>query len=147
MSEHVIDYKTVVKRFYEEVWEQQRIDVVSELLHEDLQFQGSLGTQCNGHACFIRYVSSIHASLSDYSCKIEDLIVDSAQQKVFAKMCFQGRHTGKFLGVPASQQTLSWAGAALFCFRGDKIATLWVLGDLKQLELQLAQESKTLADN
>ncbi|MFQ5759739.1 MAG: ester cyclase [Acidiferrobacterales bacterium] len=78
----------------------------------------------------------VHKALGDYRCIIEELVAES--DRVFAKMKFTGIHQGEFLGYSPTQQRVSWSGCALFTFRGDKVADLWVLGDLKSLEKQLA---------
>ena len=129
--------ETQVRTFYEQIWNRRQLDQVEVLLQEDFVFRGSLGQHKQGHAGFIEYVNFIHGALSGYHCEIDDIVVQAP--KVFARMLFSGRHDAQFMGHPASGKQLSWQGAALFQFRDDKIASLWVLGDLKQLELQLEQ--------
>jgi predicted ester cyclase len=40
--------------------------------------------------------------------------------------------------MPATGRRVSWAGAAFFTFSDDRIADLWVLGDVDALRRQLA---------
>jgi hypothetical protein len=42
----------------------------------------------------------------------------------------------------ADYRCLAWAGAALFTLKSDKIADLWVLGDLQGLREQLERNAK-----
>ncbi len=82
----------------------------------------------------------VHEALGEYRCIIEELV--SELDKVFARMTFTGIHKGEFLGYSPTQQRVTGNGCALFTFRGDKVADLWVLGDLKSLEKQL-EENRT----
>jgi predicted ester cyclase len=55
-------------------------------------------------------------------------------------MRFEGIHRGAFLGFAPTGRRIDWAGAALFTLNSDKIADLWVLGDLYGLR-QLLQRN------
>ena len=57
-------------------------------------------------------------------------------------MTFTGIHRDDFMEYAPSQKEVSWKGCALFAFRGNLIADVWVLGDLKSLEDQLKQNSQ-----
>lgn len=130
-------HKEQVKKFYKVLWDAHDKDQIPSVLHEDFTFRGSLGQEKRGHAGFAEYVDMVHQALGDYRCVIEELVSESS--KVFAKMRFTGIHKGEFLGYPPTQKRVSWRGCALFTFRGDKVADLWVLGDLKSLEQQLVE--------
>ena len=94
-----------------------------------------MGQEKRGHSGFAEYVDMIHKALGDYRCLIEELV--SEGDKVFAKMTFTGIHRDEFMGYAPTQKRVSWAGCALFTFKGNRIADVWVLGDLKTLEKQL----------
>jgi len=66
-----------------------------------------------------------------------DLIVENRQ--AFARIRFHGIHLGEIFGYAPTGKLVEWIGAALFTFRDDKIADLWVLGDVHGL-LQLLQQ-------
>jgi predicted ester cyclase len=57
--------------------------------------------------------------------------------KLAVRMTFSGNHQGELFGVPASGRRISWPGAAFFAFRERRIASLWVLGDVDGVKLQL----------
>ncbi len=133
-------HKEQVKKFYRVLWDAHNKGEIPSVLHEDFTFRGSLGQEKRGHAGFAEYVDMVHEALGEYRCIIEELVSES--DKVFARMTFTGIHKGEFLGYSPTQQRVSWSGCALFTFRGDKVADLWVLGDLKSLEKQL-EENRT----
>ena len=132
-------YESQVRKFYAQIWDNKNFQEVSNVLHDDFRFRGSLGQEKWGHEGFIDYVNMVHAGLSNYRCLIDDLVIEPG--KVFAKMSFTGLHSADFMGYGATGRQVTWAGAALFQFDGDKIASLWVLGDVKNLERQLASAS------
>jgi len=125
-----------VERFYEIIWNKYDKSAIPDILHEYFKFQGSLGLKKQGHNGFSEYLDMIHAALGNYRCEILEIVAEPS--KVFAKMRFSGIHKDKFMGFHPSNRMVSWNGAALFYFREDKISEVWVLGDLKSLESQLA---------
>jgi steroid delta-isomerase-like uncharacterized protein len=134
-----MDHRTTVMAFYEDVWNRRNKTQVPDLLHEDCTFRGSLGPEKRGHAEFCDYLDAVTGSLADYTCSVETVIVEA--DRAFAKALFSGVHRAEFLGFAATGKTVSWAGAALFTFVGEKISDLWVLGDLDGLRRQLAENA------
>ncbi len=129
--------RSLVERFYYEVWNQADEDAARTILTSDFQFRGSLGMEHNGPDGFITYMRSIHAALGGYQCIIDDIIAGG--DRVAAKMTFRGVHKGLFLGFAATGAEVQWAGAGFFTMRAGQISALWVLGDIDGLKLQLAK--------
>jgi steroid delta-isomerase-like uncharacterized protein len=131
------DETNQVRKFYEVIWNARNKSAIPEVLHEKVQFRGSLGQRTVGIAGFAEYLDMVHTALSNYHCHIEELVTEPP--RVFAKMIFSGTHEGEFMGHPPTGKLLTWSGAALFTFEQGKIVDLWVLGDLQSLENQLRQ--------
>lgn len=131
-------HKETVRTFYEVIWNGHDKSAMASVLHEDFTFRGSLGDVKRGHAGFGEYVDMVHAAFGEYRCIIEELV--SEGEKVFAKMTFTGIHRGELMGFAPTNRRVNWAGCALFTFRGERIADVWVLGDLKGLEGQLKRD-------
>ena len=127
--------KEQVRSFYEALWDARGLDAMPSILHADFAFRGSLGNQERGHQEFAEYVEMVRSALGGYRCTIEELVEEG--HKVFARMSFGGVHRKLFLGFEPTGKIVRWSGCALFTFRGDEVAELWVLGDLKGLEEQL----------
>lgn len=133
--------KALVERFYYEVWNQADENVAREILAEDFRFRGSLGPEKLGQDGFIEYMRSIHTALKNYECIINDLVI--SDNKVAAKMTFQGIHQDVFFGVDKTDKLISWAGAAFFTIENDRLSSLWVLGDIDSVKQQLGSGSST----
>ena len=132
---------SVVKAFYERIWNDGDLTAIPELLAEGFAFRGSLGSEVRGHKAFEDYVCSVRASLSNYHCEILDCVAEG--DRAFAKMRFCGVHTGVFRGYQPTTKSIHWLGAALFRFERGVICELWVLGDLAGLDHVLQDNKAT----
>jgi steroid delta-isomerase-like uncharacterized protein len=127
---------TLVREFYERIWNRGDLDAASELLATGFRFRGSLlGAEIYGHDAFKDYVRSVRGALANYRCEILACVAEGKQ--AFAQMRFSGRHVGQFRGYAPTGKPVHWLGAALFRFDAGAIAELWVLGDLAGLDAQL----------
>ena len=123
---------SVVKAFYERIWNAGDLAAIPELLAEGFAFRGSLGSEMCGRKAFEDYVRSVRGSLSNYRCEILDCVTEG--DRAFAKMRFSGLHTGAFRGYQPTSKPVHWLGAALFRIERGTISELWVLGDLAGLD-------------
>jgi hypothetical protein len=57
-------------------------------------------------------------------------------------MVFSGRHVGVLRGYQPTGGLVSWLGAALFEMRGERISSLWVLGDVASLDATLEENRR-----
>ena len=138
MSMNSSHIRTVVESFYADIWNRHDKSKIADLLCDDCTFRGSLGQTRVGHEGFGAYVDSVHAALASYRCDILDLVVEGP--KAFARMRFSGIHRGEFLGYQPTGKPVEWLGSALFSFDGEKVADLWVLGDVHGL-LQMLERN------
>ena len=127
--------KTLVERFYYEVWNRADEGVAREILHPDFRFRASLGPELRGPEGFIDYMRSIHAALAGYTCIIDDLVV--TPYRAAARMTFKGVHRGRFFSVDPTGREIRWEGCAFFTTDGNQIVELWVLGDVDSVKQQL----------
>jgi steroid delta-isomerase-like uncharacterized protein len=131
-----------VAQFYERLWNAGELQAAADLLTTDFSFRGSLGTETRGRDAFADYVRSIRSALSDYRCDVSECVAEGEQ--AFAQVVFSGRHVGVFRGYPPTGKLVSWVGAALFRFRGERISSVWVLGDLAALDAALEKNQSGL---
>ena len=131
----------LIGRFYHEAWNAKDETCAREILHRDFDFRGSLGPVRKGPEGFIRYMHELWVGLPDFRCDIEEVV--DAGDSAAAKMKFSGTHQGLFYGVPATGQTIIWAGGAFFKGDGRQITALWVLGDIDAVKRQLGPAART----
>ena len=63
--------------------------------------------------------------------------VVSEGDRSFVRLRYTGTHQGEILEVAPTGRRIEYAGAALFQFRGNLIASVWVLGDIYGLLRQI----------
>jgi steroid delta-isomerase-like uncharacterized protein len=127
--------RQLIARFYLEMWNRFDKTILPDILIEDIRFRGSLGQHKNGYAEFGEYVDFIQRAFPDFSNEIEEII--SEDDKAFAKLIYRGTHRGEVFGIEPTGRPIQYAGAAVFKFRNDRIAEVWVLGDIHGLISQL----------
>ena len=127
--------KALVHRFYAEVWNSWDEAAAREILTEDIEFRGSIGLSKSGHAGFIDYMGVIRRAFPDFQNAVEEVIAEG--DRAAARLTYTGTHRGPLLGVAATNRRISYAGVALFTFRVQRIAKIWVLGDALSLMRQI----------
>jgi steroid delta-isomerase-like uncharacterized protein len=123
--------ETLVRRFYEELWNRWRLELSDEILAPDVRFRGSLGTSLVGIGEFKRYVEAVRAAFPDWTNRIDELI--SAGDTVVARIRCAGTHEGELLGLPPTGRQVAYAAVGIFHLAGGRIADGWVVGDTQEL--------------
>ena len=132
--------ETLVRRFYDELWNRFDQTLIPDLLTEDVTFRGSLGRHAVGHVAFGAYMDLVHEAFPDFENVVDELIVDAVGQSAFARLSYRGTHRGELFGIAPTGHVIRYDGAARFETRDGRIADIWVLGDLHSLMRQLRAE-------
>ena len=121
----------IVRRFYEELWNEWDLAVADELVADDVRFRGTLGTELTGREVFKGYVADTRAAFSDWHNRIDELI--DAGGVVVARITCSGTHTGELWGTPATGRRVSYPAVGIFRLRDGVIQQAFVVGDTKEL--------------
>jgi steroid delta-isomerase-like uncharacterized protein len=124
-----------VRRYYDELWNQWKLESAADLLSEDFRFRGSLGMVTRGRPAFADYVVMVRNAFPDFHNQIERMIVEDNQ--VVAQLNYTGTHRGEIFGVEPTGNSISYAGVAIFRIGGNQLMSGWVLGDRYELMRQL----------
>jgi hypothetical protein len=76
--------RQAVEAFYDRIWNRLDKAAISELIHADFTFRGTLGPTMTGHSAFAAYVDGVTGALADYRCTILDLVTEG--DRAFARM-------------------------------------------------------------
>ena len=134
--------KTIIRRLYEEVWNQRKLGVVDELLSAShaLNDPNNPGSQV-GPALYKQRVVELTTALPDLCFTIEDTVAEG--EKFVACWTFSGTHQGEYLGIPATGKKISVEGITIHHIKNGKILdsyTRWdALGLMRQLGAVPAQ--------
>ena len=131
------DNKSLIRRYYSELWNARSTTALEELISPDIVFRGSIGTVVNGVEEFKQYVSKIRAAFPDFHNHIEELIGEG--DKIVARLTYTGTHRGELFGFSGTERNITYQGIAILQFREAKIVSGFVLGDTESLKRQIAQ--------
>ncbi len=132
------DYKSLIRRYYSELWNAWSPAALEELISPDIVFRGSIGATVTGIEQFKQYVNRIRAAFPDFHNHIEELIGEG--EKVVARLTYTGSHQGELFGFPGTGKKINYQGIGIFKFRKGKIVSGFVLGDTESLKRQIAQQ-------
>jgi predicted ester cyclase len=127
--------RDLINAWYTRMWNTWNKNVIAEICTEAITFRGSLGEIMHGHREIAAYMDRVRAAFPDFTNTVELII--SEHDHAFARLTYTGTHQGPVLGFQPTNRRIGYAGAAVFTFRADKIADVWVLGDLYGLVYQL----------
>ncbi|HET7890470.1 MAG TPA: ester cyclase [Candidatus Sulfotelmatobacter sp.] len=131
------DNVQLMRRWFQEVWNEGRIQTVYELLSPAAVATGQRGAEAKirGPEEFEKFVREIRGAFPDIKVNVEDVF--GAGDKVVLRWSAAMTHTGEGLGIPASNRTVRSRGITIARIEGGKIVEGWdnwdQLGMLEQI--------------
>ena len=126
--------KVLVRRFVDEVFVKGNADAVDKLVTADFA-PHSWGKMPSGIEPLKQAITRVRAGLSDVSFKIEDMIAED--DRVAVRVTAHGRHTGEFMGMPASGKEYTISETHIFHVRDGKVSEHWRDADMLGMMTQL----------
>ena len=114
--------KKIVRR-YQEIYNSNDLDALSEVLSEDLvtpKIMPGISTGIEGAKMAHRIML---AGFPDYQTRIDDLIAEG--DKVVARITMSGTHTGSFMGIPSTGKHVTFTGIYVARIANGKIVEHW----------------------
>jgi steroid delta-isomerase-like uncharacterized protein len=131
------DVKTLVHRWFEEVWNQGREESIDELLAKDGRIfgLGESDAEVRGPYGFKPFFRNLRNSFSDLHIRIEDIIAEG--DKAAVRIVMEGTHSGGGLGIAPTGRRVRIAGIVIISSAEGKLVAGWnswdQLGLLRQL--------------
>jgi predicted ester cyclase len=125
------DNADVVRRFYEELWNEWRLDVAPEIVAADARFRGSLGSDLVGRTELLGYVERVQSAFPDWHNRIDESIATG--DRVVTRMTWSGTHRGLLGEIEPTGAHVEYCGAAFFRLASGMIEEAWVVGDTQEL--------------
>jgi steroid delta-isomerase-like uncharacterized protein len=128
--------KAIVQRYYDQIWNNGRLDLVEEFIAEDFsEDNGPNIPGLNGRDALKVVIGGIRASMPDLQITLHDVVAEG--NKVVTRYSFAATHQGELMGIPATGNQLAVSGAAIFRLANARIEELWNfldnLGMMQQL--------------
>src|SRR5215467_397593 len=100
--------KSLVRRYYEELWNRWDFRLADELIGELITFRGSLGVSVQGREGFKDYMRTVRLAFPDFHNDVEELIGEG--HRVVARLTYTGTHQGELFGIGATGRRVSYVG-------------------------------------
>jgi steroid delta-isomerase-like uncharacterized protein len=129
--------KDTFRRYIDEVWKDEKLDIADEVFAEKYLSHQSNGTVLErGPDDVKQFVTEYRSAFSDVENIVEDMIGED--DKVVNRWTLHVTHTGEFRGIPATGKRITITGIGIFRFSEEgKVVESWdsldQLGMLQQL--------------
>ena len=129
--------KDTFRRYVDEVWKDQNLDIADEIFAEKYLSHQSDGTVLErGPGDVKKFVTENRSAFSDIENTVEDMIGED--DRVVNRWTLRVTHTGEFRGIPPTNKRITISGIGIFRFSEEgKVIESWdsldQLGMLKQL--------------
>lgn len=135
------DDKEVVRRYYEEAFNEGRTDLLEELIAEDVVNHDPVSDEtltpeeARGFEGFVRHVEAAREAFPDATVTIEDVIAEG--DEVLVRFTFEGTHEGRFVGIEPTGNRVEGTNMVLMRLEDGKIVERWEESDSLDLLRQL----------
>lgn len=133
MSQHCRDLS---RRWFEEVWNQKRLETVDELVTDDSVAHSEAGNTASPPA-FKHFHGEFLTAFPDIQVHIEDTI--SEGDNAVVRWRAEGTHRGPWRGAPATHRPVCIRGMTWFRYENGKLAEAWDSWSPAALLLQLRE--------
>ncbi len=127
MNPHDVIRRTI-SRYFDEVWNQGRVDVLDDLLTADyINHSPGVPNPPPGPDGLKPIVRAMRAAIPDLRYTILDLVIDDGKAAVYVQVT--GTQHGPLFGVPPTGKAFDIRQMQIEWFRGDKIWQHWRISD------------------
>ena len=125
--------KAVIRRYFEQVWKQDRPDLFEEFIADNVVHHGI--EQVPGlEGMKAGYAMSLQA-FPDLQLTIDDEIAED--DKVVIRWTLKATHQGELMGIPGTGKKITQSGFSIFRLANAKVVELWFLADNMSMMQQL----------
>jgi steroid delta-isomerase-like uncharacterized protein len=128
--------KTLVRRSFEEVFNQGNLDAVEEIFASDYVLHDPTSPEeIRGTEGMKQYVSMYRTAFPDLQQTIEDQFAEG--EKVATRLTGRGTHQGELMGIPPTGNRVEAPGIVINRISSGKIAESWANYDAMGMMQQL----------
>ncbi|HKY45240.1 MAG TPA: ester cyclase [Pyrinomonadaceae bacterium] len=129
--------KQIVRRWFEEVWNNGRADLIAEMFDENGIAHGlsdDPAKPIKGPEGYRPFYNVFREAFPNIRIVIEDMVAEG--DKVAARCSVRGKHEGNFQGIAASQSPIDFTGMTFIRIADGKIVEAWNNFDFMSLNRQ-----------
>jgi len=124
------EHKTIVRRFFDDVWKKQRLQVVDEVFAATVLLNG----QPVPREAIKQVVTARRVAFPDIHVTVEDQVAEG--DKVSTRRTWQATHRGPYRGIAATGKRVKWAQISIVRLVEGRIVEDWPVAD----ELSIFQQ-------
>jgi steroid delta-isomerase-like uncharacterized protein len=117
------EHKTIVRRFFEEAWNQQNLNVVDEIFAPTVIFNGQSITR----DALKQALAGRRAAFPDIQVTVDDQVAEG--EKVSTRRTWQATHRGPYRGVAPTGKQVKWTQISIVRFSQGRIVEDWAVAD------------------
>lgn len=130
--------KQLVRRWFDEVWNNGRADAIEEMFDENGIAHGLSDDPANpitGPKGYRPFYNVLRQAFPNMKVVIEDMIAEG--DKVTARCSVHGKHEGDGLGIAATQSPIDFTGITIVRIANGKIVEAWNNFDFARMNKQV----------
>ena len=134
--------KQLIRRWFDEVWNNGRDDVIEELFDENGIAHGLGDDPSNpikGPSGYRPFYQTFRQAFPNIMVVVEDVIAEG--DKVVARCSVRAKHEGEFMGRAATQAPVEFTGITIVRIGNGKIVEAWNNFDFMTMYKQVGQIS------
>lgn len=124
------EHKMIVRRFFEEAWNRQNLDVVDEVFAPTVIFNGQSITR----EALKQALAGRRVAFPDIQVTVDDQVAEG--EKVSTRRTWRATHKGPYRGVGATGKVVTWTQISVVRFSQGRIVEDWTVAD----ELSILQQ-------
>jgi len=132
--------KQLLRRWFEEVWNNGRADAIEEMFDENGIAHGlsdDPAKPIKGPKDYRPFYTMFREAFPNMRIVVEDMIAEG--DKVTARCSVRGKHEGHFLGIAATQEPVEFTGITIVRIANKKIVEAWNNFDFQAMDRQIGR--------
>jgi predicted ester cyclase len=126
----VEEQKMIVRRFFEEAWNQKNLDVVDDIFAPTVIFNGQSVTR----EALKQALAGRRVAFPDIHVTVDDQVAEG--DKVSTRRTWRATHRGPYRGVAPTGKQVTWTQISIVRFSQGRIVEDWAVAD----ELSILQQ-------
>jgi steroid delta-isomerase-like uncharacterized protein len=123
-------YKTIARRFVEEIFNQRKTDAAKNFVTPDIVYHG-MAEEVRSLEDFKKWVAEDLSAFPDMKITVVDEFGE--ENKLAIRWTLKATHEKDFADFPATHKKFEAQGVEILHFEGDKIKEAWTFSDLSVL--------------
>lgn len=128
-------YPSLLHRWFDEVWNQQREEAIDEMMTEDVVIHGLGEAPIVGRENFKPFYRDFLSAFPDVHIEVHDAI--TVDDKMSCRCTVTGTNTGEGLGHAPTGKAVEFTGGGLCTVENGKFKEVWNEFDFMKMNLQM----------